>query len=635
MRNANLPTISAPKAKKILHDKKVHGHPLTDKQRKFFGAMSNLKAYGGRLDEGGSIDPSEDYSQLDETLDPDNLFGQRVAHKAFRESSGNVNFKNASNPIISSANARGPLQIRAGLYGDYQKATGDKTPYESVDDIDQSLKVYRWHDKDVENASFVKGKPHSNESLNALKEVIWHMGRGNTLNYLNKQKAKGVNIYDAKKWVKELPPLTKQYANDIILHNNPAFENDFQNALKKNPLLIKLNKLKHADGGEINSLNKMKQDKNIKDIYWHGGKMYFTGGAMMDFMKNNRSEIQGTNAPVIDPNELPTMHALGDPIQQFNPSGLPMVPNQHVSVQPTQYSDQTMNLATGRGANPASLTNMASGNVIQSKQMPITSDATKAVNPAGASAGNIATTAAPFVTAALNLTDKPNSPGMSAAKGAVEGAAAGAALGPIGMGVGAVVGGGLAYLNAEKDKKEKQMQDMVAGRQIYGNKTANPDQGGIYSAAYGGPIGNHSGGGSYAQANTPLTSFNTGGSHEENPNGGINQGPNDYVEQGETKYNNYIFSDRLKLDNAKDYNLGDGYAGKTFSEISKKVSKLADERPNDPITRYTQKVSLQRLKSANDDAIEMKKFADGNSQLSSTAKAKSKFEYGGYIFKDI
>jgi hypothetical protein len=29
------------KAKKILHDKEVKGHPLTDKQRKFFGAKAS------------------------------------------------------------------------------------------------------------------------------------------------------------------------------------------------------------------------------------------------------------------------------------------------------------------------------------------------------------------------------------------------------------------------------------------------------------------------------------------------------------------------------------------------------------------------------------------------------------------
>ena len=45
------------KARHILHDKEVHGHPLTDKQRRFFGAMSN-KEDGGWLqkyDNGGQL----------------------------------------------------------------------------------------------------------------------------------------------------------------------------------------------------------------------------------------------------------------------------------------------------------------------------------------------------------------------------------------------------------------------------------------------------------------------------------------------------------------------------------------------------------------------------------------------------
>ena len=32
--------LTSKKAKEILHDKEVHGHPLTDKQRKFFGAIA-------------------------------------------------------------------------------------------------------------------------------------------------------------------------------------------------------------------------------------------------------------------------------------------------------------------------------------------------------------------------------------------------------------------------------------------------------------------------------------------------------------------------------------------------------------------------------------------------------------------
>jgi probable phosphoglycerate mutase len=50
-------SLTPKKAREILHDKSVHGHPLTDKQRRFFGAMSNMES-GGWLDkyaDGGNI----------------------------------------------------------------------------------------------------------------------------------------------------------------------------------------------------------------------------------------------------------------------------------------------------------------------------------------------------------------------------------------------------------------------------------------------------------------------------------------------------------------------------------------------------------------------------------------------------
>lgn len=46
--------LTSDKAKEILHDKSVHGHPLTDKQRKFFGAIAGgAEPYenGGWLDQ--------------------------------------------------------------------------------------------------------------------------------------------------------------------------------------------------------------------------------------------------------------------------------------------------------------------------------------------------------------------------------------------------------------------------------------------------------------------------------------------------------------------------------------------------------------------------------------------------------
>jgi hypothetical protein len=139
-----------------------------------------------------------------------------------------------------------------------------------------------------------------------------------------------------------------------------------------------------------------------------------------------------------------------------------------------------------------------------------------------------------------------------------------------------------------------------------------------------------------------LTEFNTGGTHEENPNQGIRQGagedgkPN-LVEEGETKFKNYVFSDRLTLPNAKEYLLGGSLEGKTFADISKKLSKSAEQRPNDPIAQLGQDRVLNRLKTANDDAIEMQKFSEQNEQMKcgGAMKGMNKFEYGGYIFKDI
>ena len=66
--------LTSSKAKEILHDKSVHGHPLTDKQRKFFGAIAGgAKPYasGGWLDkynDGGPI--QENYNDAQASVGP-------------------------------------------------------------------------------------------------------------------------------------------------------------------------------------------------------------------------------------------------------------------------------------------------------------------------------------------------------------------------------------------------------------------------------------------------------------------------------------------------------------------------------------------------------------------------------------
>ena len=99
-----------------------------------------------------------------------------------------------------------------------------------------------------------------------------------------------------------------------------------------------------------------------------------------------------------------------------------------------------------------------------------------------------------------------------------------------------------------------------------------------------------------------VTKFNTGGSHSENPFGGIMQGigangePN-LVEEGEVKWNDYIFSDRINTPKKENdmIKLSKGILDKTFADAALYLSKESEERPNDPISKRGLNDSLSKL----------------------------------------
>lgn len=104
-----------------------------------------------------------------------------------------------------------------------------------------------------------------------------------------------------------------------------------------------------------------------------------------------------------------------------------------------------------------------------------------------------------------------------------------------------------------------------------------------------------------------LTEFNEGGTHEENPLGGIPQGMNpsgqmNLVEEGETKFDaeNYIFSDSLKVDKelAEAFNLSPKMIGKTFSDASKMAGRKKSKREGDAIEMAANEKDLMNLMEA-------------------------------------
>ena len=136
-----------------------------------------------------------------------------------------------------------------------------------------------------------------------------------------------------------------------------------------------------------------------------------------------------------------------------------------------------------------------------------------------------------------------------------------------------------------------------------------------------------------------LISFSTGGTHEDNPNGGIMQGigangqPN-LVEQGETKHDNYIFSDRLKIDKniQQAYRLPKSTIGKSFADASKIINKETKERPNDIISKNGQKAMLSTLTEAQ-EALKQQDQIDqqDNEKINVLGHGDSIFAKGGQI----
>lgn len=148
-----------------------------------------------------------------------------------------------------------------------------------------------------------------------------------------------------------------------------------------------------------------------------------------------------------------------------------------------------------------------------------------------------------------------------------------------------------------------------------------------------------------------VTLFDEGGTHEQNPLGGIPQGiasdgnPN-LVEEGEVKYKDYIYSARLKANKSllKKNNLPEKYAGKSYAYIAEKLQKESSERPNDPISISTLESYMQRLQDAQEAFKAQKQEREAarifNSMsdeekmamLASMNQEQSQFAIGGHLF---
>lgn len=200
------------------------------------------------------------------------------------------------------------------------------------------------------------------------------------------------------------------------------------------------------------------------------------------------------------------------------------------------------------------------------------------------------------------------------------GALIGGAVGLVGSGIGAITGsvrGNDALRRYQDNLAEAQkfaLNNWDTARNAFAQNQFDSSLMSFYrDAAYGGLLGTHG-----SDFTNDIKYINAGGTHEQNPYGGVLMGldedgaPN-LVEEGEVIVNDYVFSDRMKpsksaLENAY---LDVKLYGESYAKIAEKLARPSEEMVNDAIENNTSKENLARLASVQEEARAKKAERDG------------------------
>ena len=120
-----------------------------------------------------------------------------------------------------------------------------------------------------------------------------------------------------------------------------------------------------------------------------------------------------------------------------------------------------------------------------------------------------------------------------------------------------------------------------------------------------------------------FTYIGNGGSHESNPNEGVQvgvdpQGIPNLVEEGEVIWNDYVFSKRLKVPKSfKDKYKFKNNEPLSFADAAKKFAEENKERPNDPISKRGRDALLTALMDQQEDVRMKKQQREAKAQFNS------------------
>ena len=168
--------------------------------------------------------------------------------------------------------------------------------------------------------------------------------------------------------------------------------------------------------------------------------------------------------------------------------------------------------------------------------------------------------------------------------------------------------GGNIHIKPENRGKFTRLKERTGKSSTWYKEHGTPEQKKMATFALNARKWKHAFGGNLitngAEWDNGITIIGNGGTHEENPMEGVQMGmdaegtPN-LVEEGEVIFDDYVFSDRMNVPNSMRSSLGLS-KGKdlTFAKAAKKLSKEAEERPNDPISERGLMSSMVKLQQA-------------------------------------
>ena len=171
-----------------------------------------------------------------------------------------------------------------------------------------------------------------------------------------------------------------------------------------------------------------------------------------------------------------------------------------------------------------------------------------------------------------------------------------------------------AQQKAEAKARAIKQQEALAQNTQINNSAGNkiyPDSLGSNIYAKGGQL-------ETVNPNEDLIRIESGGTHEENPIGGVpmgtdTEGTMNTVEQGETVLKDFVYSNRIKLpediDLKSEYNLPNALKGKTFAKASEIINNKFKER-EDKVSLETKQVFLDRLASLQEELKQAEKDAE-------------------------